>query len=90
MTHASAPLTAASRRRLVERCRTRPNRHVAAEKGTSRVTASKWVNATAATANSVCSTAHPHHCRFIDPNGETTENRRRSSPGGPDTWSIST
>ncbi|MGH8882170.1 MAG: helix-turn-helix domain-containing protein, partial [Stackebrandtia sp.] len=32
------------RRRLVERCRTRPIAHVAAEMGISRACASKWVN----------------------------------------------
>ena len=32
------------RKRLIERCRTRPIAHVAAEMGISRATASKWVN----------------------------------------------
>ncbi|OXS78856.1 IS481 family transposase [Kocuria marina] len=44
MTHKNAPLTPEGRRRLVERCRTRPIAHVAAEMGISRATASKWVN----------------------------------------------
>lgn len=44
MIHANAPLTVEGRRRLVERCRTRPIAHVAAEMGVSRATASKWVN----------------------------------------------
>lgn len=44
MTHRSAPLTPEGRKRLVERCRTRPIAHVAAEMGISRATASKWVN----------------------------------------------
>ncbi|WP_353810454.1 IS481 family transposase [Agromyces sp. SYSU T00194] len=44
MSHANAPLTVEGRRRLVERCRTRPIAHVAAEMGVSRATASKWVN----------------------------------------------
>lgn len=44
MTHKNAPLTPQGRRRLVERCRTRPIAHVAAEMGISRATASKWVN----------------------------------------------
>ena len=44
MTHANAPLTREGRKRLVERCRTRPISHVAAEMGISRATASKWVN----------------------------------------------
>lgn len=44
MTHPNAPLTREGRRRLVERCRTRPISHVAAEMGISRATASKWVN----------------------------------------------
>lgn len=44
MTHANAPLTPEGRKRLVERCRTRPIAHVAAEMGVSRATASKWVN----------------------------------------------
>jgi transposase len=44
MTHRNAPLTAQGRRRLVERCRTRPIAHVAAEMGISRACASKWVN----------------------------------------------
>lgn len=43
-THRNAPLTVEGRRRLVERCRTRPIAHVAAEMGISRATASKWVN----------------------------------------------
>lgn len=42
--HHNAPLSPEGRRRLVERCRTRPITHVAAEMGTSRATASKWVN----------------------------------------------
>lgn len=42
--HRNAPLTPEGRRRLVERCRTRPIAHVAAEMGISRATASKWVN----------------------------------------------
>ncbi|GAO11988.1 putative transposase [Streptomyces lydicamycinicus] len=44
MTHRNAPLTIEGRRRLVERCRTRPIAHVAAEMGISRACASKWVN----------------------------------------------
>ena len=44
MTHANSPLTVEGRRRLIERCRTRPLGHVAAEMGISRATASKWVN----------------------------------------------
>lgn len=44
MTHANAPLTIEGRRRLIDRCRTRPISHVAAEMGISRATASKWVN----------------------------------------------
>jgi transposase-like protein len=44
MTHRNAPLTPEGRRRLIERCRTRPVAHVAAEMGISRTTASKWVN----------------------------------------------
>lgn len=44
VTHANAPLTVEGRRRLIERCRTRPIAHVAAEMGISRATASKWVN----------------------------------------------
>lgn len=42
--HSNAPLSPEGRRRLVERCRTRPIAHVAAEMGISRATASKWVN----------------------------------------------
>lgn len=42
--HRNAPLTVEGRRRLVERCHTRPIAHVAAEMGISRATASKWVN----------------------------------------------
>lgn len=42
--HENAPLSVEGRRRLVERCRTRPIAHVAAEMGISRATASKWVN----------------------------------------------
>jgi transposase len=44
MTHRNAPLPPEGRRRLIERCRTRPVAHVAAEMGISRATASKWVN----------------------------------------------
>ncbi|GAB2968788.1 IS481 family transposase [Amycolatopsis acidiphila] len=44
MTHRSAPLTPEGRKRLVERYRTRPIAHVAAEMGVSRTTASKWVS----------------------------------------------
>lgn len=44
MTHRNAPLTPEGRKRLIERCRTRPIAHVAAEMGISRATASKWVN----------------------------------------------
>lgn len=43
MTHRNAPLTFEGRRRLVERCRSRPIAHVAAEMGISRSCASKWV-----------------------------------------------
>ncbi|MER7541004.1 helix-turn-helix domain-containing protein [Streptomyces sp. NPDC097704] len=38
------PLTAAGRRRLVERCKTHPITHVAAGMGILRSYASKWVN----------------------------------------------
>ena len=44
MTHSNAPLSMEGRRGLVERCRTRPIAHVAAEMGISRACASKWVN----------------------------------------------
>ncbi|MEV0767765.1 IS481 family transposase [Nocardia salmonicida] len=44
MTHLNAPLSIEGRRRLVQRCRTRPVAHVAAEMGISRQCASKWVN----------------------------------------------
>lgn len=44
MSHRNAPLSIEGRRRLVERCRTRPIGHVAAEMGISRACASKWVN----------------------------------------------
>ena len=44
MSHANAPLSIEGRRRLVERCTTRPIAHVAAEMGISRACASKWVN----------------------------------------------
>lgn len=44
MTHPNAPLSAEGRRRLVERCQTRPIAHVAAEMGISRACASKWVH----------------------------------------------
>jgi len=37
-------LTPEGRKRLIERCRTRPIAHVAAEMSISRATASKWVN----------------------------------------------
>ncbi|MBT2493308.1 IS481 family transposase [Streptomyces sp. ISL-96] len=44
MTHANAPLNIEGRRRLVERCRSRPIAHVAAEAGVSRACLSKWKN----------------------------------------------
>ncbi|TDW24179.1 IS481 family transposase [Kribbella kalugense] len=42
--HRNAPLSPEGCRRLVERCRTRPIAHVAAEMGISRACASKWGN----------------------------------------------
>jgi transposase InsO family protein len=42
--HANAPLSLDGRRRLIERCRSRPIAHVAEEMGVFRATASKWVN----------------------------------------------
>jgi hypothetical protein len=42
--HRNSPLSLEARRRLVERCRTRPIAHVAAEMGISRACASNWVN----------------------------------------------
>lgn len=44
MPHANAPLSVEGRRRLIERCESRPIAHVAAEMGISRACASKWVN----------------------------------------------
>ena len=44
MLHRNAPLSVEGRRRLIERCRTRPIAHVAGEMGISRQCASKWVN----------------------------------------------
>jgi hypothetical protein len=44
MTHANAPLSVEGRRRLAERCKTRPIAHVAAATGISLTTASRWVN----------------------------------------------
>jgi helix-turn-helix protein len=44
MGHRKAPLSAEGRRRLVERCRTRPMAHLAAEMGISRTCSSTWVN----------------------------------------------
>ena len=44
MPHRNAPLSLEGRRRLVQRCQTRPIAHVAAEMGISRACASKWVN----------------------------------------------
>jgi hypothetical protein len=43
VTHRNAPLTVEGRRRLVERCQTRPIAHVAAEMGIYRQCASTWV-----------------------------------------------
>lgn len=40
MTHAAAPLSVEGRRRLIERCTTRPIAHVAAETGISRACSS--------------------------------------------------
>ena len=42
--HRNAPLSVEGRHRLVQRCKTRPIAHVAAEMGVSRQCASKWVN----------------------------------------------
>ncbi len=42
MSHANALLTPAGRLPLVQRCRTRPIAHVAAEAGVSRQCLSKW------------------------------------------------
>ncbi|OAH12105.1 hypothetical protein STSP_45660 [Streptomyces jeddahensis] len=42
MTHANAPLNIEGRRRLVERCGSRPIAHVAAEAGVSRACLSRW------------------------------------------------
>lgn len=39
--HRNAPLTPEGRKRLIERCRTRPIAHVVAKMGISRATASK-------------------------------------------------
>lgn len=44
MTHVNAPLNIGGRRRLVERFRSRPISHVAAEAGVSRACPSKWKN----------------------------------------------
>nr|WP_267974115.1 leucine zipper domain-containing protein [Streptomyces seoulensis] len=44
MTHANAPWNIEGRRRLVERCRTRPIADVGAEAGVSRACLSKWKN----------------------------------------------
>jgi len=44
VSHRNAPLSVEGRRRLIERCRSRPIAHVAAEMGISRACASKWVN----------------------------------------------
>ncbi|AXY49427.1 MULTISPECIES: IS481 family transposase [Rhodococcus] len=44
MLHRNAPLSVEGRRRLVQRCQTRPISHVAAEMGISRACASKWVH----------------------------------------------
>lgn len=43
-THANASLSVEGRRRLIERCKSRPIAHVAAEMGISRACTSKWVN----------------------------------------------
>ncbi|MFD3437110.1 helix-turn-helix domain-containing protein [Streptomyces sp. NPDC058685] len=42
--HWNAPPSVEGRRRLVERCKSRPIAHVAAEMGISRACVSKWVN----------------------------------------------
>ncbi|MBW3085937.1 IS481 family transposase ISRae1 [Austwickia sp. TVS 96-490-7B] len=44
MSHSNAPLSLEGRRRLVQRCQSRPISHVAAEMGICRACASKWVN----------------------------------------------
>ncbi|WP_336053391.1 helix-turn-helix domain-containing protein [Streptomyces sp. CA2R101] len=44
MTHSNAPLNIGGRRRLIERCRTRPIAHIATEAGVSRGCLSKWKN----------------------------------------------
>lgn len=69
MSHRNAPLSVEGRRRLVERCRTRPIAHVAAEMGISRACASKRVNRYAATVNSAC---------WIDPRHRAGSRQRRT------------
>lgn len=44
ISHRNAPLSLEGRRRLVDRCKSRPIAHVAAEMGISRACASKWFN----------------------------------------------
>src|SRR4051794_9085326 len=44
MLHRNAPLSVEGRRRLIQRCQSRPVAHVAAEMGISRQCASKWIN----------------------------------------------
>ncbi len=145
MTHRNPPLTVEGRRRLVERCQSRPIAHVAAEMGISRQCASKWVNrhrkygdlglqdrsstpihqpaATAAgivteiesmrrirkwsasritfelgtdgiviarrTVTKILRNLGLHRRRFIDPNGEPTENPRSSLRNDLVRWSTS-
>lgn len=78
MTHANVPLSAEGRRRLIERCKTRPIARVAAERGISRATASKWVNRrhggmviSRRTVTRHLAVLGLNRRKFIDPNGRT-------------------
>lgn len=78
--HANAPLSHEGRRRLVERCATRPIAHIAAEMGISRACASKWVNRWRR-----YSEAGLHDQSSTRTAGATTS-RERSPPVGLVTW----
>ncbi len=69
MNHPNDPLTLEGRRRLVERCQTRPIAHVAAEMGISRQCASKWVKRFRAEgeAGLLDRASTPHHQPTVTP-----------------------
>ncbi len=95
MIHANAPLSIEGRTRLIERCKTRPIAHVAAEMGISRACASKWVNrwrrhgwvnseprSTAAPCHAISRGSASARAGSSTPAEKGTASRARSMPAG--------